>query len=129
MTTKRRDISIMRDLGAALAVTAIWLLSLLAPAHQASGLLRDLAEAGYEPAVVWSLCDPAGAGDDADDSAKMLCPAQGIAKSLIFVVFAAALGLIFAPILGLFRAALRSRAARAPPDFRSPQPRAPPFFA
>lgn len=129
MRRARRNLSVTREIGTALAVTAIWLLSLLAPLHQTSGLVRDLAARGFEPALVWSLCNPTDAAQDAGDDAKILCPAQGVAQSLLLLVWAVATGLLAAPRLWRFRTASRGRRSRAPPLRRTPQPRAPPLFS
>ena len=70
-----------RDLGAAFAVLAIYVLTLLLPLHQAAGLQRDLGKLGFEAIDGWSICAPLAetGGDDAPAAVK--CPATGIAKT------------------------------------------------
>jgi hypothetical protein len=70
-----------REVGMAFAVLAIWLLSLLAPMHQVSRLVTDLAEAGIVARVDWSICTQAAADDNGDSAPIKICPAHGIGKN------------------------------------------------
>lgn len=64
----------------ALALLAIWLLSLLAPMHQISRSIGDLSKAGIVSVTDWSLCVPVDPDGDGPESAVSICPAQGIGK-------------------------------------------------
>lgn len=72
----------VREMGTAVAVLAIYLLTLLLPMHQAAGLQRELAGLGYETIGAWSICeDFAPAGDrDQPEPTAVKCPATGIGK-------------------------------------------------
>jgi hypothetical protein len=70
---------IAREIGAAFAVLAIYLLVLLAPLHQAAGLQRDLAKLGYDTVGALSVC--VAIAEDDDTSAAVKCPAAGIGKA------------------------------------------------
>lgn len=72
---------VVREIGMALAVLSIWLLSLLAPMHQISRLIGELSEAGIVTVTDWSLCVPLDLDGDGPDGPVSLCPAQGIGKS------------------------------------------------
>lgn len=70
-----------REIGTALAVLAIYLLTLLAPLHQARASQLVLAELGYTTATTgWVLCTPAGATGEDGDISIAKCPAAGIGK-------------------------------------------------
>lgn len=77
----RTRISITREFGMALAVLALWLMSLLVPLHQASGLLRELARAGYDISGAWSICVTLAQDEDSETQLPAVCPAQGIGKN------------------------------------------------
>jgi hypothetical protein len=72
-----------REIGSALAVLAIYVLTLLFPLHQASALQRDLGRIGYETIGAWSVCAPheADRGGDPLHPALAKCPAAGIGKN------------------------------------------------
>lgn len=78
MHTRR---TIGREIGTALAVLAIYMLTLLAPLHQARASQLVFEELGYTTLVTsWVLCTPDGAiGEDRDVSVAK-CPAAGIGK-------------------------------------------------
>lgn len=71
-----------REVGAAVAVLAIYVLTLLLPLHQAAGLQRDLAKLGYETVGAWTLCAPLSqaSNERGDEPAALKCPATGVAK-------------------------------------------------
>ncbi len=118
--------SYIRETGLALAILALWMLALLAPLHQSSGLLRVMAEAGHAVPAGWSVCATLDAKEGGKDHVIPVCPAQGIGKS--------ALGLPPPPslpgaILPLPRAAEFASAVARPhraQNFTPGQPRAPP---
>lgn len=64
----------------ALAVLALWLLSLLSPMHQTSRLVADMASAGVTSVSDWTLCISTQTGTDGKAAAQVLCPAKGIGK-------------------------------------------------
>lgn len=72
---------VVREIGMALAVLSIWLLSLLAPMHQISRLIGELSEAGIVTVADWSLCVPLDLDGDGPEGPVSLCPAQGTGKS------------------------------------------------
>ncbi|WP_151718421.1 hypothetical protein [Gemmobacter serpentinus] len=72
---------IIRETGMALAVLALWMLSLLVPLHQTSGLLRDLERAGHDISGAWSICVTLAQDDAAGDQKVPVCPAQAIGKT------------------------------------------------
>lgn len=81
-----RTRSIIREVGAALAVVALYMLVLLAPLHQAAGLQQDLAELGYE-GPAWSLCAAGSAGDaDGEAPFELACPIAGLGKQELAAV-------------------------------------------
>ena len=77
-----------REMGAAIAVLALYMLVLLAPLHQSSGLQRELARLGFESSASWSVCtsltNPGQGGDETPTAAK--CPLTGVAKSQFVAV-------------------------------------------
>ncbi|HEY9011810.1 MAG TPA: hypothetical protein VIN06_12400 [Devosia sp.] len=70
---------IVREMGAAIAVLAIYLLVLLAPWHQVSALQHDLAELGYASTATVDICGSGHAEGD-DRSAGFTCHVAGIDK-------------------------------------------------
>ncbi|GLQ57116.1 hypothetical protein GCM10010862_43750 [Devosia nitrariae] len=76
----------IRELGAALAVVAVYLLVLLVPLHQAAGLQQDLADLGYE-GPSWSICAAGSAGlADGEAPFGLTCPIAGLGKDEIATV-------------------------------------------
>ena len=77
----QRSADMVRETGTALAVLALFILTLLLPMHQVAGLQRDLAQLGYEPAVTWSVCGEIHSDGTPDKSPTAVkCPATGIGK-------------------------------------------------
>jgi hypothetical protein len=73
--------SIVREIGTAFAVLAIYLLTILAPLHHARATQLDFEVLGFETLQTgWALCSPGTAGDDEDKSLLSKCPASGIGK-------------------------------------------------
>ncbi len=83
----------MREMGAAFAVLAIYVLTLLLPLHQAAGLQRDLNALGFATLDAWSVCQPMAENEDGDPSAAaaLTCPATGVAKHQLAAVLPPAL--------------------------------------
>ncbi|MBO9588929.1 hypothetical protein [Devosia sp.] len=77
-----------REVGAAIAVLALYMLVLLAPLHQSAGLQRELARLGFESSVSWSVCtsvaNPERGDSDTPTAAK--CPLTGVGKSQFVAV-------------------------------------------
>jgi hypothetical protein len=79
--TMQQARTIGREIGTALAVLAIYLLTILAPLHQARATQLDFAKLGYETLESgWVLCTPAGAVDHSGKLVVSKCPAAGIGK-------------------------------------------------
>lgn len=78
--------SIGREVGTALAVLAMYLLLILAPWHQASGLQHDLSELGYASLAAVDICGATDATGDDGGSAELKCHIAGIGKfdALVF---------------------------------------------
>jgi hypothetical protein len=72
---------LVREVGTALAVLALYVLTLLLPMHQAAALQRDLDQLGYTSMVSWSVCGPLHVGkDNSQTPTAVKCPAAGIGK-------------------------------------------------
>lgn len=69
-----------REAGAAVAVLAIYVLTLLLPLHQAAGLQRDLAKLGYATTSSWSVCATL-ADNERGTPTAVKCPAAGVGKT------------------------------------------------
>lgn len=86
MPNRMRQIG--REVGAAIAVLALYMLVLLAPLHQGAGLQRELARLGFESSVSWSVCtsvaNPGRGDSDTPTAAK--CPLTGVGKSQFVAV-------------------------------------------
>ncbi|WP_137151503.1 hypothetical protein [Devosia sp. FKR38] len=85
-----RSRGIAREFGAAIAVLAIYVLTLLAPLHQAAGLQRDLAQLGYQSQATWPVCQ-ALASDESGNRlpGTVQCAVAGIANNQVIPVLAA----------------------------------------
>lgn len=82
-----RNRTIAREMGAAFAVLAIYVLTLLAPLHQAAGLQRDLASIGFATDSGWSICAPLAEDKDGNKTTVAVkCAASGIAKNELAAV-------------------------------------------
>src|SRR4051812_29833073 len=71
---------IVREIGTAFAVLAIYLLTVLTPLHQSRASQLDFAKLGYATLdASWALC---GAPDGADNSKTVStkCPVTGVGK-------------------------------------------------
>lgn len=112
--------TITREIGTALAVLAIYLLTMLAPLHQARASQLAFEELGYTTLVTgWVLCTPQGANGDDSDISVAKCPATGIGKHDLVVPSLAVLP------AGLDLIALAVEPAPTSPAFL-PAPTAPP---
>jgi hypothetical protein len=80
-----------REIGTALAVLAIYLLTVLTPIHQARASQLAFEALGYattQPS--WVLCTPAGSDSQDRDVTVSKCPAAGVGKDeLVLPQFAA----------------------------------------
>lgn len=119
----------VREVGTAFAVLAVYVLTLLLPMHQAAGLQRELAALGYETIGAWSVCEdfvPTDKGGDQPEPAALKCPAAGIGKyefaALLPPAITIAAPVVAEPIRHLLPA---TPALTSPPDHFG-QPRAPP---
>lgn len=80
----QRSPTVVKELGTAFAVLAIYVLTLLVPLHQSSATQRDFARLGYETIGAWSICSEFGTVDNTGDRdggelrAMAKCPASGI---------------------------------------------------
>ena len=81
-----RRSNLTRELGTAFAVLAIYVLTLLAPLHQAAGLQRDLAKLGYETIGGWSICAPIQNDQDDKSPTVVKCAAAGIGKNELVAI-------------------------------------------
>ena len=73
--------SMTREIGTALAVLAIYLLTVLAPLHQARASQLALEDLGYTTlAGGWVLCTTDGIKGQDTDASVAKCPATGIGK-------------------------------------------------
>lgn len=126
MTRNRTLSTLLRETGLAFALLAVWMLSLLAPLHQTSGVLRAFAETGHVLPGGWSICVTLAQDENGPAAPVTMCPAQAIGK--------ADLGLPPAPVVVAVLAASPQPAYRpdpvvwggAPPPWTPIQPRAPP---
>lgn len=101
-----------REIGTALAVLAIYLLTVLAPIHQARASQLAFEELGYTTIQSgWVLCTSAGAGGQGQDITVSKCPATGVGKDEL------ALPLLDATPVGHDRLALAAPLASTEPIF------------
>lgn len=74
--------SMTREIGTAFAVLAIYLLTILAPLHQARASQLAFEQLGYSTLQTgWVLCSSADATGDDRDVTVAKCPAAGIGKN------------------------------------------------
>jgi hypothetical protein len=118
----------VREIGIAVAVLALYVLTLLLPLHQAAGLQRDLDALGFAPLDSWSVCSSLvqdGEGDPAD-AAALTCPAVGVGKQQMAATLPPALTLEPPSIAIAVRYAPAQRALFNVPTAHVGQSRAPP---
>jgi len=119
----------IRELGTALAVVALYILVLLAPLHQAAGLQRDLTRLGYISLANWSICaQPTTLGGALDQPITVKCAASGIADNALPPPSAAVLDLV--PLLLATRVVYGDAPVLMPPALprHQGQSRAPPVI-
>lgn len=118
----------LRETGIAVAVLAIYVLTLLLPLHQAAGLQRDLNTIGFSTLDTWSVCQSLAEDETGDprQAAALTCPATGVAKQQLAAVLPPVL-VIEAPATAQLVRHSAAPALRAPhlPDHVG-QSRAPP---
>ncbi|MCK9553022.1 hypothetical protein [Aquamicrobium sp.] len=74
--------SVLREAGAAFALLAIYVLTVLTPLHQSAALQRDFGKLGYETIGALTICTAINESDDADGTPTALkCPVAGIGKT------------------------------------------------
>jgi hypothetical protein len=86
MANRRHTLA--RETGIALAMLAMYVLTLLLPLHSSAGLQRDLNALGFSNLANWSVCSSIANDRDTDpaDPAALTCPATGVAKSQLTAV-------------------------------------------
>ena len=129
MPTTRITRMITRETGMALAVLALWMLSLLAPLHQTSGVLREMARAGQDISGAWSICVTLAQDDTGAEHLIQLCPAKAIGKTDLAAPPPVVAVAAFAPEARTPGFADGARPGHRPQDFTPQQPRAPPTLA
>ena len=75
-----RGRNMTRELGAAFAVLALYVLVLLAPLHQAAGLQRDLAALGHPAWDQFSICTSLSRADPGERPADGLFVEQDLRR-------------------------------------------------
>ncbi len=120
--------SIVREAGTALAVLAIYVLTLLLPMHQAAGTQRDLAGLGFETVGNWSICvEIAKSVEDGEPApAALKCPATGVGKYEFAAIVPVALPLPVPAVVGTLAELPEPLAPRAGIYRHFGQSRAPP---
>jgi len=77
-----RTCSISREIGTALAVLGLYLLTILAPLHQARASQLELDALGFSNlATGWVVCSAAATDDQGQPGTIAKCPAAGIGKT------------------------------------------------
>lgn len=72
--------TMIKEVGAALALLSLYLLVLFAPLHQAAGLQRSLDALGYAALDSWAVCQPLTVGGSKDQPTVAKCPVAGVGK-------------------------------------------------
>jgi len=122
-----RTRTIGREIGTALAVLAIYLLTVLAPLHHARASQLSFATLGYAiDQTGWALCAPVSTGDQDPERAVSKCPAAGIGKQDLLAPGPVALA-IRLDVRAIAAPLLRAQLHHAPRPVAPPAgPRAPP---
>lgn len=115
-----------REIGTALAVLALYLLTVLAPLHHARATQLSFAELGYAiDQSGWALCAPVSTGED-PELAVSKCPAAGIGKQDLLAPIPAAPA-VAPDVRAIAAPLLRADLPYAPHPIAPPVgPRAPP---
>lgn len=118
--------SMARELGTALAVLALYLLTILAPLHQARASQLDFARLGYETTTTgWVLCTSASGTSDSDITVAK-CPAAGIGKNDLALPTFASLDLGAPAMAAVPTGIVRQAKPLLPRQMAPGGPRAPP---
>lgn len=123
----RANRAAVRDMGAALAVLSIYLLTLLVPLHDAAALQSNFEKLGYETVGALSICSAINEADSQQDApAAIHCPVAGLAKAQLSLETGAIR--LEAPILRdlVWRAVQPAQAPPAYSPLEHAPPRAPP---
>lgn len=77
--------SMIREVGTAFAVLALYLLTVLTPLHEARASQLAFAQLGYTTTQTsWALCGaPAAPGGSQDTGGLAKCPATGVGKTAL----------------------------------------------
>ncbi|WP_189424382.1 hypothetical protein [Devosia pacifica] len=121
--------TVLKDLGAPLAVLAIYLLTLLTPLHHAAWLQKDFAKLGYEASSAWSVCtaiNDADANQETPDAVH--CPVAAIGKAQVFADVGGSALLAPIAVAGILVPADSDRHEPPLPARTRPHPRAPPVL-
>ena len=123
----QRSADMVREAGTALAVLALFILTLLLPMHQVAGLQRGLAQLGYEPAATWSVCGEIHSNGTPDTSPTAVkCPATCIGKYEFAGIVPSAAGVGVSRQVASVRYDIATGVGFESPRGRIGQPRAPP---
>ena len=124
--TQRRSIS--REIGTALAVLAIYLLTVLAPLHEARASQLAFEELGYSTTTTgWILCLSADDAGGDSDNAVSTCPVSGAGKPAALAPSLAAVTLDLRAIGLVAPRPLTAAAVRPAPIAPPSGPRGPPL--
>jgi hypothetical protein len=124
-----RSRGIVRELGTAFAVLAIYVLTLLAPLHQAAGLQSDLAALGFESQSAWSVRMALAQDDNGNRlPGTVQCAVAGIANNQIVPAAPVVIDLAIIRASDPVTYAALSAPVAAPVSAHSAQPRAPPVL-
>lgn len=123
--------SIRREIGTALAVLAIYVLTLLLPLHQAAAQQRDFEALGYTTLSSWSVCAQLAQNEAGErrEAAALSCPALGTGKHQLTAALPPALTITLAVTTAAVRYQARALALSATQPDHVGQPRAPPVPA
>ena len=123
-----RTKSFAREAGTALAVLAIYVLTLLLPLHQAAGLQRDFNALGFATLDAYSVCSSLALDRDGApvDAAALSCPAVGVSKHQMAAILPPAITLPPPSLVVIGRVAPLAGVIRTMPPDHVGQSRAPP---
>ena len=111
----------------ALAVLAMYFLTLLAPLHQAAASQYDFAELGYATSASWTICSSLTSEQTEDGStAPSPCSVLGLAKAQLDDAVRDLPVIHHAAVLALHMWPMVEASTFAPPSLLQADPRAPP---
>lgn len=124
-----RTKSLAREAGTALAVLAIYVLTLLLPLHQAAELQRDFNALGFATLDAYSVCSSLALDSDGGpvEAAALTCPAVGASKQEIAAILPSAITLPALQLTAIGRVAPLAGIIRTMPPDHVGQSRAPPI--